>query len=320
MPFIRGLLNNGFWLILLAILAGLYVYYSGSNNSTPNINSASTPQNELSNDTSNTKAEPLSQETNSAELEKPVIADKAQAEAKRNVTDITQTDPQKNTNHSEPTVMTEEHLLSQTQSTTRLNNPIFPNNAEMEQILESESPPPAHSKSIPVETQTAKVPSPQQNLAQQTEKLLEQARDAVNHGNIQQAQTLYMQLLQIKPNANLLGEIANQLYRLGYQELAEFAWVEAFNFLLYEQRQEEAQQLSGQLMEIAPRAYKMIIQQYPSYRIQNTPDETDVQKDTPYQATPYAPYGYTQRYAYPAPPFSYCIPYPLGYGYPQPQQ
>ncbi|MBO1926400.1 hypothetical protein J3998_02340 [Thiomicrorhabdus sp. 6S2-11] len=318
MPFIRGLLNNGFWLILLAILAGLYVYYSGSNNSTPNINPASTPQNELNNGTSNTNAEQLPQETNTAKLEKPVTTDRVPTEAMGNVTDITQANP----NHSETAVMTEEHLLSQTQSTTKLNNPIFPNNAEMEHILESESPPPAHSKPIPVETQTAKVLSPQQNLAQQTEKLLEQARDAVNHGNIQQAQTLYMQLLQIKPNANLLGEIANQLYRLGYQELAEFAWVEAFNFLLYEQRQEEAQQLSGQLMEIAPRSYKMIIQQYPSYRIQNTPDETDVQKDTHDQATPFAPYGYPQIYAYPAPPFSYGAPYlqRYGYGYPQPQQ
>ncbi|BBP45200.1 hypothetical protein THMIRHAS_05730 [Thiosulfatimonas sediminis] len=249
MPLIRVLLNNSFWIALLLLFVALYIFYNTPPTSTQTIeNSAPTLPAEIRVAPSNLASQ-QSAATPDSEL-KPDVNSVAQTTAAN--------DNLQNENATPPIAEEASPLIEPSIAEA----PIFPGDVEMEQILESDSSP-ANSTA-----QTAEI-LPKQltpaELQQQIQLLLQQARIAVEQNDLQTAQNRYTQLLQIQPNANLLGEIANQLYRLGYHEMAEYAWVEAFNFLLYEQRPQEAQQLSAQLRKLAPQAYRMIIQQHPQY-------------------------------------------------------
>ncbi|MBN2646969.1 MAG: hypothetical protein JXR44_04195 [Thiotrichales bacterium] len=95
------------------------------------------------------------------------------------------------------------------------------------------------------------------------QQLLYLARAAVDQGQLEQAQHYYTQMLQQYPSAELLNEIASQLYRVGDYERAQLAWVEALTFLRYEGRYPEAQQLLRYLAQLTPQTYQNILQQYP---------------------------------------------------------
>lgn len=292
MPLIRLLLNNSFWLLLIALVIALYVYYSSEGQTVKSSNAAAQSQTNPITSHQSSKVEP-SQERPSQE---PTIAEtKATVEnseqATLNIEPSANSDDQQNT--------------SAIESATKTNNkpkivltpaPIFPGDEEMEQVLQTESPPPVLEPNEALQNKPNQQTTTTQNAQPQVQpkvELLQQARQAVEQGNLALAQNRYMQLLQMQPSANLLGEIANQLYRLGHQEMAEYAWVEAFNFLLYERRFAEAQQLSSQLQSIAPRAYQMIVQQFPQF----SPPQSSVPATPNYGQNRYSPAP--QTYSHP---------------------
>lgn len=304
MPLIRLLLNNSFWLLLIALVVALYAYYNSEHQ--PTKSSAQETQNSpipiTLEQSSTIELNPTQPEQNAA-IEAPQISTET-VKQKNTDQNVIQREQQilaeSNENQDElptETIKSEPQTINEAEITTT-PAPSFPSDDEMEQVLQTESPPPATSEAPPrvLNPQTATMQNANPQIQSKAE-LLQQARQAVEQGNLALAQNRYTQLLQMQPNANLLGEIANQLYRLGHQEMAEYAWVEAFNFLLYERRYHEAQQLSGQLQSIAPRAYQMIMQQFPQF---STPQSSE-------SPTPSYGQNYQQHY-YPTTPQNFSQP------------
>ncbi len=281
MPLIRAILNNGFFFIVLIVATALYLAYSDNIKRDHGLLADDSASPELNEPQSQPTVEVASIALKSDRLvEAPAIADKVESidvvakpsqpmESVENSSETAVVAAIENTAEimaTEATVVQPELDPPSTPATEAPQPEIkttedkapesvvacISNNTNTDEVTNA----PLTTQDAEQTTQASEqTPIPEFNSAEQA---LQAARQAVENKDLLTAEKIYFDIVDKRPSANVLGELAYVLHTIGKTDWAQKSWIDSAKLLVAEGRFQEAMTLANRLAPIAPKAAREI--------------------------------------------------------------